>query len=143
MFRKVGAIVVPAAILVGSAGAQTVNALVYDSGGAVLNVRGLQYGAKGDLKTVKDGSMTSGSAILTSATANWVAGDVGKSITVDSAGPSGALLVATISTRTSATQVTLATGASRTVSGRIVMWGTNDSPAIQSALTHAIGRGGG
>jgi hypothetical protein len=67
--------------------------------------------------TVNDGAMTAGSATLTSATAGFVAGDVGTQIVVQGAGPSGANLVTSISGYTNATTVTLAVAASTTVVG--------------------------
>jgi hypothetical protein len=67
--------------------------------------------------TVADGAITSGTAILTSATGAFVTADTGKAITVAGAGPAGGLLTTTILSYTSATQVTLATNASTTVSG--------------------------
>jgi hypothetical protein len=65
--------------------------------------------------TFYDGVMTSGSAVLTSNTAAFVAGDVGKSIVVVGAGASGAALSTTILSRASATSVTLNASASTTV----------------------------
>jgi len=63
-----------------------------------------------------DAIMTSGSAALSSATASFVAGDVGRAVIVVGAGVDGADLRTTISAYTSATQVTLGTAASQTVS---------------------------
>lgn len=59
--------------------------------------------------------MTSGSAALTSATATWVAGDVGKSVIVPGAGAQGSDLRTTISAFVSATEVTLSDSASVSV----------------------------
>lgn len=97
------------------------------------------YSAKGDAKVVADGAITAGTAILTSATANWTAQDVNKSISVKGAGPTGVTtLITTIASRQSATQVTLATTASTTVaSGGVVIWGTDDTAAIQAAINAA------
>ncbi|WP_435279365.1 hypothetical protein [Streptomyces sp. 1222.5] len=96
------------------------------------------YGAKGDGKVAADGVMTSGSATLTSATANFQVGDVGKAISVKGAAINGVTtLVTTISARISATQVTLATTAASSISGAIVIWGTDDTTAIQAAVDAA------
>lgn len=96
-------------------------------------------GAKGDLNCVVDGAMNA-SAVLTSATANFQASDVGKTIVVKGALTSGVTsLVTTILSRQSATQVTL--NAAATVSngtGLQVVWGTDDTAAIQGAINAAI-----
>lgn len=68
-----------------------------------------------DTRVVTDGQMTSGSALLISATAAFVAGDVGRSVEVLGAGPAGATLVSTIATRINSTTVTLAVTASTSV----------------------------
>lgn len=67
-----------------------------------------------------DGAMTLGSATLNASEATFVAGDVGRSIVVRGAGVNGADLRTTIATYVSATQVTLATTASSTVTGAYV-----------------------
>ena len=104
----------------------------------VFDVTAAAYGAAGDGKLVTDGAMTSASATLTSATANFQPGDVGKAILVKGAGPAGVTtLVTTISARVSATQVTLAAPAAATVPGALVMWATDDTSAIQSAINAA------
>jgi len=65
------------------------------------------YGAKGDLQTVSDGTITSGTANLSSTMAVWKSTDVGKYISVAGAGASGAMLTTTILTFTDATHVVL------------------------------------
>lgn len=96
-------------------------------------------GAKGDLNCVVDGAMNA-SAVLTSATANFQPGDVGKTVVVKGALTSGVTsLVTTILSRQSATQVTL--NAAATVSsatGLQVVWGTDDTAAIQAAINAAL-----
>lgn len=107
----------------------------------VFDVTASSYGAVGDAQVVADGAMGSGSAVLTSATANWPStGIVGKSISVKGAGPNGVTtLVTTIASRQSATQVTLsaANASGGAVSGAIVTWGTDDTAAIQAAVNAA------
>ena len=101
---------------------------------SVYNVRA--YGAAGDGKYVSDAAITSSSATLTSASGLFASGDVGKQVIVYGAGASGAHLGnATITGYTSPTQVTISASASTTVSGAIAVWGTNDTTAIQSAIT--------
>ncbi|MGV9891755.1 hypothetical protein [Streptomyces sp. NPDC003395] len=104
----------------------------------VFDVTAAPYNAKGDAKVVADGAMTSGTTTLTSATANFLPSDEGKAISVKGAGPNGVTtLVTTISTRVSTTQVTLAATASTSITGAIVIWGTDDTAAIQTATDAA------
>lgn len=105
------------------------------------------YGALCDARTVFDGAMTNGSAVLTSATAAFTSADVGKSIGVMGArsdsGSSKRPLVTTISVFTSSTQVTLAATAQQTVSNAEVCFGTDDAAAVQDAVDAADTFGGG
>jgi hypothetical protein len=96
------------------------------------------YGAKGDGKIVGDGAMTSSTATLTSATANFTSGDVGKNIVVNGAlGSSSAPLYTTILSFTNSTTVVLNANATNTVSGAAVFWASDDSAAIVNAITAA------
>ena len=107
-------------------------------GAHVFDVRA--YGAKGDGKVVTDGVISSSSAVLTSATANFTSADVGKAVMVKGAGNSVATsLVTTIASVKSATQVTLnATATTSVASGGTVLWGTDDTAAIQAAINAAF-----
>jgi hypothetical protein len=98
----------------------------------IVTMTGL--GALADAKMLKDGSISSGSATLTSPTAGFTAGDVGKVIVVGGAGPSGVKLKTTIATCLSATQVTLAASASTAVSGTGFAWGADCSAALLAGL---------
>lgn len=71
-------------------------------------------GVKGDGKTVADGVMTSGSAVLTSATANFTAADVGKTIIVTNATSTAFRLATQIAAVGSTTSITLAAKAKAT-----------------------------
>ncbi|MCX5335490.1 hypothetical protein [Streptomyces sp. NBC_00140] len=105
-----------------------------------FDVTDAAYGAVGDAKVVADGAMSSGSATLTSATAGFTVDDVGKSISIKGAAATGVTtLVTTISAYVSATQVTLSTtnASGGAVSNAIVIWGTDDTPAIQAAVDAA------
>lgn len=98
------------------------------------------YGAVGNARVVGDAAMSAGSAVLTSATANFQASDVGKPISVKGAGATGVTtLITTILSRQSATQVTLAASnaSGGAVSSNVAIWGTNDQAAIQSAVDAA------
>jgi hypothetical protein len=115
------------------AGAQQASPWVFD-------VTATAYGAKGDAQVVADGAMSSGSAVLTSATANWPASAVGKAISVKGAAATGVTtLITTIASRQSSTQVTLAAAnaSGGAISGAVVIWGTNDQAAIQAAVDAA------
>ncbi|MEU6397872.1 hypothetical protein ABZ867_12930 [Streptomyces cinnamoneus] len=98
------------------------------------------YGAVGDVRTATDGAMTSGSAVLTCASGPFTASSnpVGKSIIVKGAAANGVTsLVTTIISRQSNTQVTLAANAATTASGALVVWGTDNTTAIQDAVDAA------
>ncbi|MFK0045524.1 GDSL-type esterase/lipase family protein [Streptomyces sp. NPDC090741] len=96
------------------------------------------YGAIGDGMTVADASMTSASAVLTCATsAPFAVGDIGKSVMVLGAGASGETLVGAIAGYTDSSHVTLNTTAGTTVSGACAMWSSDDTAAIQAAITAA------
>lgn len=98
------------------------------------------YGAKGDARVVADGAMSAGVAVLTSATANWPSDIAGKAISVKGAGPNGVTtLVTTVASRQSSTQITLntANASGGAVSGAIVIFGTDDTAAIQAATDAA------
>jgi hypothetical protein len=115
-------------------GVKTFNAgTLLDKGTQIFNV--LAYGAKGDTKVVSDGAITSGTASLTSSTANFTSADVGKNIMVMGAVTSGANLNTTISAYVSSTQVTLSANASTTVTGASVTYGTDDTTDVNNALT--------
>lgn len=103
----------------------------------VFNVRA--YGAKCDGKVVIDGAMTASGTTLTCATsAPFTAADVGKPIMVKGAAATGVTsLVTTIASYTDASHVVLASAAVNTVSGAQVMWGTDDTTAIQNAINDA------
>jgi len=103
-------------------------------GPAWLNVKGADYGAKGDGQFVRDGAITSGLAVLTSASGRFVAGDVGKLILVQFAGASSAQLLTTIASFQSSTQVTLTANAGTTATNAFVLWGSDDTASFTSWL---------
>jgi hypothetical protein len=108
----------------------------------VFDVTATAYGAAGDGKVVTDGAMSSSSNTtrLTCATSTpFTSADVGKVILVKGAAATGVTtLVATISAYTSSSVVTLSVAAATTVSGALVMWGTDDTSALQSAINAAV-----
>lgn len=96
------------------------------------------HGAVGDGMVVNDVATTSASANITSATANWTSADVGKWIMVNGGlDAAGGPLISTITAFVSATEVTLADNAARTATGLPAVWGTDDTAAINAAVTAA------
>lgn len=100
------------------------------------------YNAAGDGRYIADAAITSGQATLTSATAGFVAGDVGKVVLVQGAAASNQDLRATISARTNSTTVTLSGNAGATVTGANAVYGTDDTAAIQAAIDSLALTGG-
>ncbi len=111
-----------------------------DLGLGWFNVK-TDYAAKGNAKTVSDAAITSGLAVLTSATAAFVAGDVGKRVSVAGAGAAGVTLETTIATFTTSTTVTTAVNAGTTVTNANMQFGTDDTAAVQNAINAAVGIG--
>ncbi|MFC1410522.1 hypothetical protein ACEZCY_14790 [Streptacidiphilus sp. N1-12] len=92
-------------------------------------------GAVGDGRWVTDLSVTSGSAVATSATAAFTPSNTnGKSYLLHGASASGDAVTGTL-TYVSATQVLLSAPAGTTVSGATFLWGTDDTPAFRLCLT--------
>lgn len=67
---------------------------------------------------IPNAAITSGLVTVTAASGPFLAGDVGKDIVIPGAGAGGAALVTTVATYIGATQVTVATAAGTTVSGK-------------------------
>lgn len=99
------------------------------------------YGAKGNGVCVLDGSMTSGSGVLTCSTSTpFSSSDVGKAIMVKGAATTatGTTLCTTIASFQSSSQVTLSANASATISSATVLYGTDDTTAFQNAVNAAV-----
>jgi hypothetical protein len=94
-------------------------------------------GAVGDGQVVIDAVMNASTAIVTSATAPFVSGDVGKSFLLHGASASADSIVGTIVSRQSATQVTVSVTAGTSVTGATFMWATDDTAAIQTCVNDA------
>lgn len=94
------------------------------------------YGAKRDGKIVTDGAMTASSGVLTCATSHPFTAGANKYALVWAAATSSTYLFAA-ATFTDSSHVTLGTAAGNTVSATGVLYGTNDDPAIQSAINAA------
>ena len=97
------------------------------------------YGAVSDVRTFTDANVASGSSTLTSATANFVAGDVGKTIIVAMMGAANVSVTTTITARTNSTTITLAT--TNTSGANVVnvpaALGTDNTTAFVNALAAA------
>jgi hypothetical protein len=97
-----------------------------------VNVR--QFGARGDVKFVSD-AVLNGTSTLTSNSANFNAAlDTGKLLVVIATNP----VVTTIATVNSTTQITMASSTSYSGTGLSASYATDDTAAIQSAVTAAV-----
>lgn len=114
----------------------------------VISITDPAYGAKcdgqfisGQNGTGTNLTISSGSPNLFSSAGFFTAADINKSIWVPGAGAAGAGLSTTIQTVTDATHVVLAANASTTVTGfattnaKPLVYGTDDTTAIQAAMT--------
>lgn len=118
---------------------------IVKSGELLIDVKDAAYGAKGDVRTVAD-AVVSGqpTTTVTSATAAFTQADVGKLVTLNGAGASGAVLATTVATVVNSTTITVATTATTNVSAALLALGTDDSTAMQAAINaaNAAPRGG-
>ncbi len=104
----------------------------------VFNV--LEYGAVGNGKMVRDGAISSGTNILDCTTSvPFSTGDVGKYVMIKGAASNPqTTLIATITGFTNSGRVTISTNAVTTISNALVMFGTDDTVAIQAAIDAAV-----
>jgi hypothetical protein len=100
-----------------------------------------EFGATGDGQYVADGVAVSGDATFTSATAAFTSADVGKIIVIEGADTTAYPHVTTIASYTSATSVELTAAPTRSQTSAATKWGTDDSNAIQAAITAARAAG--
>lgn len=103
------------------------------------------FNAAANLTEFATGSCSASSPTLTVSGGTFAAGDVGKPIYVGAAGSGSPAtpLVTTISAVTNATTATLATNCLTTASSTVVAYGTDDTTAVQAAITAAFNHGGG
>ena len=95
------------------------------------------YGAAGDGKIITD-VVTNTTTTITSATAAFTAGDVGKYIMINGAnGSTVAPLLSTIASVTNSTTAVLADAAAASVSDCQAVYGTDDTAAINAAVSAA------
>jgi hypothetical protein len=95
------------------------------------------FGAKGDGIILADGAISASSKNFTSASASFAASDAGKLIRIAGAGAAGVALETTIATVTGAGAITTTDAASATVTGATFAYGSNDTAALQAAITAA------
>lgn len=100
-----------------------------------INVK--DFGAVGNAKKLVGGSIAAGSNVLICSSASFVSSDVGKSISLGYAGTNSHTLYTTIVAVNSSTQVQLADNAVTTTSISEILYGTEDGPAIRSAVAQA------
>jgi hypothetical protein len=112
------------------AGAQQAESWVFDI---------TKYGAVGDAVVVRDGQVSIGVATLTCATsARFHAGLVGKSVLIQGAGTFGVTAFkTTLSSYNGPTSMGLATPPPTSITGAIVVFGTNNYTAIRAATAAA------
>jgi hypothetical protein len=103
-----------------------------------LSVKAFSAKIDGALRS-SAGSITSGSSSLAVTGGNFSSADVGKAIEVTGAGAGGTTLATTIASFVSSTNVTLATTAQTTSSGTDVFYATDDTTAVQAAISAALG----
>lgn len=118
----------------------TADAIEVNSSNTLTRNGGRWY-VPASLRTVSDAAATTGTSIVTSATAAFTSADIGSTITVAGAGNAGSLFVATITGVTNATTVTVirASGAKvqTTVSGAsMTIGGGTEDGTHPSTLNH-------
>jgi hypothetical protein len=122
--------------------AHTIEGFVSQEQGGTLNVK--TYGAVGDTRYVTDAVLTNTSTTVTSATAAFTAADVGKVVyAIENTSPGTVRLpVGTIVAVNSATSITASIAATLTDSDAWLVFGTDDTEAIQDASAAAFASNG-
>jgi hypothetical protein len=100
-----------------------------------INVK--DYGGVADYTRVTDGSTTGSSSTVTSATAGFTAGDVGKTITLERTGSASADQVGTITAVTNSTTITVSFNCVLTKTNVKIYWGTDNTAAARAAIAAA------
>lgn len=95
------------------------------------------YGAYGDAKKVTDAVLTSGSGVVTSATASFTGSDVGKKAFVLGSAGQLRITTCTVTAVTSPTSITLSASPSVSGGGNVLVWGHDDSDAVRAAVSAA------
>lgn len=96
------------------------------------------YGAYGDSRTVSDATITTGSGVVTSATAAFTAGDVGKFVFILD-GAVNLRLSGTITAVNSATSITTTGTSTANITGAALLyWGHDDTNGLRAATAAAM-----
>ncbi len=93
------------------------------------------YGCKFDHRVVFDGATAGGTAVVTSATANFTSADVGKRVVLTGAGASGAQYVGTVSSINSTTSINVSPNTTTAVSAKGLQIHTDDLTAWTNLIT--------
>jgi hypothetical protein len=101
----------------------------------LVNVK--DYGAVADAITLIDASMSSGTSIITSPSASFVSGDVGKTVAMEATGNSSTDQVGTISSVTNSTTIVVSFTCNTPQSNRRVTYGTDNTTAVRNAVAAA------
>lgn len=102
-----------------------------------------RYNGVSDAIEGTDGAITATDKTFTSASASFVAGDVGKSIAIFDAGSTTTSLITTIASINSSTSIELTDAAGTTVSGTTYQYGTDNTTAFHNAIDSIHSGGGG
>lgn len=100
------------------------------------------YGAANNATALYDGVTTNTDATVTSATASWSAADIGKPILLRKS-DNTAKQITTIASINSATSIELTAAATFTGTGVVLIYGTDDTAAIQDTINAIAAAGGG
>lgn len=114
---------------------------ILSGGSVVYNVKA--YNVKGDGIAASGGAITSGTSNLSVSGATFTSGVVGKTVVIPGAGIAGVDLVTTALSFVDATHITTALPASTSVSGKDVIYGTDDTASFQAVLDTACAAASG
>lgn len=113
-------------------------------GGGSLSAKTVEsFGAKGDVKVVMDGKITSGQKTFESATASFTPADVGKTLMIRGAGSETNFHAYTgiIESVTNSTTIVMTVAASTTIENAAVVYGTDDTEAFKTAIEKLVEEG--
>lgn len=108
--------------------------------GGMIDLRSSTCGAVGNFQGLPvSASISSGSNVLTVSSAFFTSANIGMTVVIHGAGPTGntPVLITTISSITSPTVAVLGANANTTVSGAYIGMGTDDTTAIQTCINAA------
>jgi hypothetical protein len=100
------------------------------------------FGGKGDVVMLRDGSIRQAMTDFRSSSAGFTSADIGKAVVVYGAGPDGAALVTKIQSFVSPKQVALEASANTAVTGALTYYGTDDTAALRKCVYEGTAKGG-